>query len=472
MSATPASMLHVVSTGLQDRERLNTPKGAPSIQNYRHVLRKRTRWASQWRRIEFDGTPEFGEIATCTIPIQGELMASATLVVVLPDILTVQGENPAAAFAWTNAIGHVLCVNTQFLIGSEIVDQIDSRHLEVIDEQNQGLENFTTTNTLISRNPSNYSDQETLNGSQPNPLTVAITPPFWWNRGPGPHAFPIQAVHKDKVQLRVNFRCFREAIYTRARYPDGSMVAWQYGKSPQITDAYWIIEYVSLEDREATAYRRAVLDIPIEQHRALEPQNSDGNEIVRFRLDQSGLVRDLTWVAQRVEAINYNAHYLFSRDLRDPKDPSRNIWWPDASGVSVNELNYGRGRIIPAFATRDSDPIVSAAMTIRGLPRFDHNASVFRSLIPALNCARTPLVDRYIYRYDFGYWPTGGLTDALGAPDEIRGCANWDMLPKMELELKLDTSTGGSFTVYAWVTRYNRLRIVDGRAAVLFNERP
>ena len=453
--ATPATMLQVVASGLQDRERLNTVTGKPSVQHYTFLMRKRTRWASQWRRIEFDYDADFGRITTCTLPIEGELITRATLVVELPDISGTPG------FAWTNAIGHALCVNTQFLIDGEIIDEIDSRLLEVLDEQSP-IEHFTTTNTLIGRNPSSYSDQET------QPRIVAVTPPFWWNRGPGPQALPIRALYKDQVQLRVTFRAFAGSIYTSSRKADGSMVDWPT-RVPSITNAYWIVEYVSLEDREAAAYR-CDMEIPFEQHIAVPPQPTNGNELVRIRLDEAGLIRDLTWVAQRVEATTYNAYFLFTRDLCASTDPSGSIWWPDAVGVSETDLNYGRGRIVPAFATA-VDPILQAKMTIRGLTRFEHEAALFRSLLPALNCARTPLVDRFIYRYDFGYWPTGGLTDALGAPAEARGCANWDVLPTKELLLQMNIGCTGpspAFYIYAWVTRYNRLRIINGRGVVLF----
>jgi hypothetical protein len=421
-------------------------------------MRKRTRWASQWRRSEFDNIADFGRTATCTIPIEGELITRASLVIELPTLPQIVG---GPAFAWTNAIGHALCVNTQFLINGEVVDEIDSRLLEVLDEQSP-IEHFTTTNTLIGRNPSSYSDLE------PQPSTIAVTPPFWWNRGPGPQALPIRALYKDQIQLRVTFRDFAGSIYTSSRNPDGSMVTWP-GGAQHIIDAYWIIEYVSLEDREAAAYR-CDMEIPFEQHEAVPPQPTNGNELVRIRLDETGLVRDLTWVAQRVEATAYNAYFLFTRDLHGPLDPSGSIWWPDAVGVSERDLNYGRGRIVPAFATA-ADPILQAKMTIRGLMRFEHEAAIFRSLIPALNCARAPVVDRFIYRYDFGYWPTGGLTDALGAPAEIRGCANWDVLPTKELLLQMNLTCAEptvAFYIYAWVTRYNRLRIINGHGAVLF----
>ena len=513
-------MLHIVASGLQDFERLNSPTGKPSIEFYKSVMRRRTRWASQWRRVEFDNKPDFGLTAVCTLPIQGELITRATLVIDLPDIYTPQIAawneyyDPSAnigvvgpSWAWTNGIGHAICSEVQFLIGDQIVDRLDSRLLEVLDEQTRPVEHFNSTDTLIARDPSTYSDQQTIqlfNPPQPpiavpqtNLQTLEIVFPFWWNRGPGPQALPIQALWKDKVQLKVSFRTMQQCVYTSSRViPGNPPLSANQGTGPlpniagcgffvsdptgpdiitdatstsnfenlgfvvpnpfngfvetkttmpdtfHFKDAYWIVEYVSLEDREAAAYRMADLEIPFEQHIPMPVVTTGGAENVRIRMDQGGLVRELSWVAQRVEAPTYNAYFLFSKDLgpqgsNQSPNPCDIPWWPNAK---IPNWDFGDGYIRPAFVDRRSDPIVDATMRIRGLPRFEHDSpSFFRSLIPALNCKRTPLIDRYIYRYDFGFWSTGGLAEALYLPvDEIRGYSNWDKLPKRELALTMN----------------------------------
>lgn len=524
MSATPASMLHIVSSGLQDRERLNAPAGSPSVHFYKTVMRRRTRWASQWRRVEFDNLADFGKTAVVTLPIQGELITRATLVVNLPDLYTPQiaarKANPnivGPSWAWTNSIGHALCSDVQMLIGDQIIDEFDSRSLEILSELTTPIEHYDSTNQLIGRDPSAFSDQELLQISQNKSSfqaanqTVEIVFPFWWNRGPGPQALPIQALWRDKVQLKVTFRPVQQCVYTSTRLdprnpplsanqgvsapglsapgvaipnivncaffatdPSGSPIynaaaTAQLPSNPfngQVTtetmpasyhflDAYWIIEYVSLEDREAAAYRTADLEIPIEQHLALPVVNTGGTPNIRIRMDKGGLVRDLTWVAQRVEAESYNAYFLFSKDLGPPASPPPLVdngnplepipiqnpcdlpWWPNAL---VPDWDYGNGYIRPAFADRNSDPILAAKMTIRGLPRFEHEGpSMFRSVLPLHNCQQAPLINRYVYRYDFGYWPTGGLAEANELPvDEIRGYSNWDKLPKRELALTMN----------------------------------
>lgn len=448
MSATPISMLKVVTTGLQDFERLNAPRGSPSVKNYTYGIRRRTRWASQWRRVDFDTRADFGRKASVTIPQAGELLTRAVLVVVLPDLETPQVGATRPKWYWTNSVGHALCSSVSMSISDVVVDTLDSRLMSAIDENEHPVEHFVTTNDLLMRDPSSYPN---LKFQKAN-TTLELVFPFWWNRGIGPQALPIQALTKESVEITCQFRTVQQLIYTEARGGTGlpTMAGSklyneedvEVGTMPtewNFKEAYWIMEFVSLEEREAAAFRVADLQIPIEQHVALPVMPTEGAKNVRMRVEASGLVRDIRWVAQRVEAPIYNAYFLYSYDLSatDNQGGRQAIWWPNAE---IPSWDYGDGYIRPAFCDRRSDPIAAAALWYRGKERFNHEGpSMFRSLIPAMGSRRTPLVDRYIYRYDFGLWPTGGLAETLFySRDEVRGAANWDKLPGRELLLTMN----------------------------------
>jgi hypothetical protein len=533
MASTPSSMLHIITQGLQDIERLNTTVGQPSIKFYTSVIRQRTRWASYWRRVEFDNLADFGKTATVTLPILGELITRATLVIKLPDIATPQEAAAAAAasysfgntscligpvWSWTNGVGHSICSNASFSIGSQVIDQVDSRLLEVLDEQNGPIEHLDSTNKMIARDPVGYSQyayrgiHNSVATQQTSPQTLEIVFPFWWNRGPGPQALPIQALAKEKVQISVTFRSMQDSVYTDARTNplNPGAEASQVGPLPQIAgcgfyqvwpageggqpihdmtrepfscgfaneatpylptgrvlpgvtmptrwhfqDAYWIIEYVSLEEREAAAFRTADLQIPIEQHVAIPPVQTAGAQKIRIPIAQGGLVRELSWVAQREEATDYNAYFLFSRDL-GPQGASGSFipWWPDAF---LPDWNYGDGYIRPGFSDRRSDPFSAATLWTQGVRRFEHEGlSLLRSVVPSLNCKRAPLINRYIYRYDFGFWPSGGLIHERER-DEFRGATNWDKITKKELALTLNLDDLPSATLAADSSQISRI---------------
>lgn len=519
MASTPATMLKIVSSGLEDITRLNPTEGQPSPTFYKTVIRQRTRWASQWRRVEFDNKADFGRTATVTLPILGELITRAVLVVVLPDIVTAQEQASQAvqspvypAWSWTNSIGHALCSSISMSISNSVIDTFDSRLLEIIDEQHSSFDHFDTTNFLIGRDPTSFNPltynslQKTLSQIKTTiqtPQTVQVVPPFWWNRGVGPQALPIQALAKDTVQLSCTFRPVQSLVYTDYRVgyntpisanegvgplpniesagfyyptPSGTTLK-QYGRDPatgmalpdilgtrvpgitmpaeyHFTDAYWIVEYVSLEEREAIAFRTADLQIPIETHDALQVAPTNGAAKTRIEIEQGGLVRDITWVAQRVEAPLYNAYFLFSRDLApENASASETPWWPNAVFPS---WDFGDGYITTGFSNTRSDPLLSATLRLGGKERFDFSGpSLFRSLMPILNCKRAPLVNRYIYRYDFGLWSTGGIAEAYDRPvDEVRGSANWDKIPTKDLEF----STATDYYVPTYTAIYTHLQ--------------
>jgi hypothetical protein len=470
MASTPATMLHVVTQGLQDRARLNPPRGAPSLKYYTSVIRRSTRWASRWRRVDFDGIADFGRRATVTLDPLDDLITRATLVVELPDIVTSQyaafvanAYNPVEpAWNWTNGLGHAICNNVEFQINGSIIDQFDSRLLEVLDEQHAPVEHFDSTNTMLHRNPSTYTGSAPITPSviagQGSVQTLEVIFPFWWNRGTGPQALPIRALGKDKVQITVDFRPVQQCVFTES--VASAALPGAGGPLPAIAGcpfldratgvpvagnptmptsyhltAYWIIEYVSLEERESSALRQAHLQIPVEQHVAVPVFRTESTATARVPIEAGGLIRDMMWVAQRPEAADYNAYFLFSRELGETDASGRlHLWWPDAR---IPNWDYGDGYLRPGFADRRADPIAAATLWYKSDRRFEHEgATIFRSLMPALNCRRTPLIDRYIYRYDFGFWPTGGLADALDRDrDEVRGAANWSLMPRRELFL-------------------------------------
>jgi hypothetical protein len=180
-----------VSTGLAD-SRLQPPKGRPDIQQFVKVLRKTTRYAAQWNRVDFDGSPEFGQRVSLTIPRIGELVSGLMIVVEMPDIYTQQLAAIQAAggtsltnrgtflgplFGWTNSLGHALIQQIQLEIGGAIVETLDSRLLEMLDELYETVESAQAKNAMIKRQANGFTSTTFLT---PTPTTVYV--PIPWAR--------------------------------------------------------------------------------------------------------------------------------------------------------------------------------------------------------------------------------------------------------------------------------------------------
>ena len=266
--SSPATLLSIVCGGLQD-SRIFTTRGQPNINNYVKVLKKTTRWAAQWVRVDFDGQPNFGQRFTCTIPRKGDLLTQVTLVTTMPDIATIQrkaveesfpGSFIGPKFGWTNSLGHSMINLIELDIGGVNVDRMDGRLLEIKDELYESNLTIGPKNRLIQRVSTGFGGgsiglpsaikaiipDESFNSISinppDNPTKPLITPkqietiiydgqkltfntdptvcyvklPFWFSRGLA-NALPVDALATDQVQISVTLRPLTQLYYTNAR---------------------------------------------------------------------------------------------------------------------------------------------------------------------------------------------------------------------------------------------------------------
>jgi hypothetical protein len=530
MASTPANLLTIVSTGLAD-SRLEPPKGNPETSQFVKVMRKTTRWASQTRKIEFDGEPNFGIKASITIPRLAELVGNFTLVVTLPDIYTTQlnaikasggtsftnvGDFLGPMFSWTNSAGHALIQLIELEIGGAIVDRMDGRLLEILDELYEPLETLKAKNTMIARNPTNFN-QSSFTGSQTNPQKLYIPLPFWFSKGQIAQFLPIDAISAETVKVHITFRPLAQMTYTDGRIdtrtpgltgtnntmipllnssfyranPESSTLIYGVNESLYTTGVsgeiipsiqfplrlnlgptYILAEYVSVEDKEAIGLRSSELTYYVEQHNIIESVASQRSNEVRIPLNIRNMTKELFWVCQRPEAENYNAWFLFTRDLAQTnavKEP----WWPDAILPLSQTRDY---KVLPGFRNAFSEPLTGATLLYGNQERFDLDGpSMFRAFIPSLHYRKGPVINRYIYAYSFGIKNSlKGYEDKMfGTSYNPKGLANWDKLPKRELYLRLsygrNNSTPPNLNIYTYTTSYNVLKVFGGRAGLLFD---
>lgn len=536
MAATPATSLTLVTTGLADAKLISS--GNPDLNQFLHVVKKTTRWAAQWCRVEFDGAPEFGQKVALTIPTIAELINGLTIVVQMPDIYTPQLQAIKAAggtnlnnkgsflgplFGWTNSLGHALIEQIELEIGGAIVETLDSRLLEILDELHETVEAAAAKNFMIKRTPYGFTNTTYLT---PTPTTVYVPIPFWFSK-PGvlSHALPIQALNIDNVRILVTFRAINGLAYTDARansqtiglentppytppyapmLPMTNSPFWQsttstgpntgpvytmnssMGTNPtngQIIpgvqmparfspiSAYALIEYISLEEYEAIAMRTAELTYHVQQHQAVQVEQTLGQTEIHLDIPYTNPTKDLMWVLQRPEATTYNAYFLFTRDLyptppppQTQPNPTQIPWWPDAIFQPVPVEAW---QLQPAFRKAYSEPLQAAALHYNSYERFVHEGgSFFRSIIPAQYFTKSAMLDRYIYAYAFGL---------KNKPREYepKGAANWDKIQRKELYITLNSSRGGgvppNMNIYVYITSWNIFKVYGGRGGLLFS---
>ncbi len=531
MAASIANSLIRVSSGLQYEDLLAT-KGNPNTDQFVKVLQKTTRWAAQWRRVDFDGQFGFGKRVSLTVPRIAELINGVMLVVEMPDIATAQQAAQTAAganflgpyYGWTNALGHALIQTVELEIGGAIVETMDGRLLEVLDELYEPLDTLKAKNRMIARAANGFGPT-TWVGTPTNPIRVHVPIPFWFSRpGRYSHALPIDAIYADKVRIHVTFRPVEDVYYTDARYDErtvgfrtgvdvsGAMPElqggrfWRSSTAPtagrvysmnasmtragvsgevmegytmpsrlEMEDAYFMLEYVSVEEPEAIALRSAELTYFVEQHNAIQAEASQNTTEVRIELPLNNPTKEILWVLQRPEAADYNAWFLFTRDLapytfQRPNNltwvnPCTVPWWPDAE---LTPLAANDWRVLPAFRTADSEPITGAAVYYNSYERFEiKGPALFRALLPTQKATKAAVHDRYVYMWPFGY---GAEREDVYRP---AGVANWDKIPRKEMYISMADGPActqhPNMNVYVWTTNWNILKVFGGRAGLLFS---
>lgn len=532
MAATPATSLTLISSGLADA-RQRAPLGNPDINQFVKVLRKTTRWAAQWQRVDFDGAPEFGQRVSLTLPRLGELVSGITIAVTMPDIYTTQINAIKAAggrdldnlgnflgplYGWTNSLGHALIQQIELEIGGTIVETLDSRLLEILDELYETVESSVSKNAMIKRAPAGFSARTWITK---DPLQVYVPIPFWFSR-PGSYsqALPLDALNSDIVRIHVTFRPLSQIFYTDARvdartvgyrpsvdpapgnmWPIAGGRFWQHipsspnkvytmnlamsGTDPEngglidghtmparlsLVDAYALVEYISLEEYESLAFRTAELTYHVQQHLAIPVQQTLSTKEVRLAIPYSNPTKELLWVAQNPAVATYNAWFLFTRDIGPTlppqateyeRSPCRIPWWPQAT-IVPRQLN--KWRCVPGFQTAYSEPFAGATLLYNSYDRFVHEgASYFRGVVPSQYYTKSAAINRYIYAYSFGQ---------KAAAAEPAGAANWDKIPRKELFFTMNDARFGfsppNLNLYVYVTIWNVFKVFGGRGGMLF----
>ena len=517
-----ASLLKIISTGIQD-ERLQPPKGQPSIDSLVSVMVKAGRFGTAWARIEFDTKPDFGKIALARLPVQGEIIARVFLVVQMPDIQTpqiiaqttkVNGQSPTFIgphFGWTNSLGHNLINEAQLHIGGVLSDTIPGQLMEILDEFQTPLEKTVESNRQLLRRDSGFTD--TSFGNTTTSEQVVVNLPFWFSRGDPGCFLPIDALNIDEVRITLNFNPINNLFYTQSRQMDSKgnsiqtnaaagslwpMLGSKFyyadasgtlvpGLEPvrapgqavsaypssvimpsqlSMADAYLLVEYIYLDKAEANRFRIADIQVPVVQHYTFDPVDTQNTPYSRIPLTIPNPTRDIFFFCQNYYAPGYNAHFLATRDLSNSLTPFA-PWWPDATGL--DERLYGTLR--PAFSTRNSEPLRWLSLEYSEiLTRYStENVALFRSFIPSMEQRKAPWVNRYFYNIPFG------LQNGFTPFSMPMGEANLDKILKLQLSLGFHGLTGAlsddrvnRYLVRCYAKTYNILRIYGGRGGMMF----
>jgi hypothetical protein len=493
-----ASLLKVIYSGAEDDRLGCTRQPKERLQKYisGHIGSKQGRATTQWNRLDFISTPDFGKQCSVILSRKGHFIRRIFLVTTLPDLDADRAALGAVTprFGYTNSVGHALIQDATVTIGGAPIDTLNGRLMEVLDEAYTPLDKVQTVNRLIGRSDTNIGDG--IDGK-----TLYIPLPFWFTSEDARMALPIDAIAMDEVRLTINMNALAGLYYTRSRTADGSALASldapQYytydeigvehpelyippeGADPQqytrrivtvgtghaaadyhLGDTYILAEYIYVDSPEANRFRLADLEIPIIQHEIITPYETNGRVELQIPIRMGNPAKTLRFYVHNDTALQYNSYFDGTRECVavNQYGPAQQLWWPDAVGLGDTWM----GTLQPAFVSRQSEPLNSIQLRYQGqLLRYSSvNPVQFRSILPLLyGDVKTAWHHRYYYMIPFG---------ECGV--------NADKIEKMELELQLSpirgqlssTAVVPAATVYLFAETMNILRIFGGRAGLLF----
>jgi len=529
-----ASLLKVIASGIQDERLAFKATLYPFRKLWNKAGRFTTRWERLdfENTPSFGSTGFFRILRKGHLVTRLYLVANMPDIYTIQAQATNQAKQQGATQAyprigWTNSLGHALVQQLTLDIAASRVETIDSRLLEILDEFHTPLEKVPVVNEMIKRKDNGFTETSigwpqgsalqaslaaietatTNRTSLPLPYQekVCVPLPFWFTRGDTGCALPIDAISMDDVRVGVTFRALNGLYYTPTQVPndsnnaDGASLAPLlntkfYTQDPSITpnqtplsntygtiqmppnlslgDCYIMAEYVYLDQNEANRFRLADLQVPIVQHYAMNPHDTQGLLNARIRLDIPNPTRDLYFMCNPYMAPAYNAHFLATRDLTGTPNTlptnAQKPWWPDAVGLYANRPSvYKR----PAFQLSDSEPLSGYELNYQGsLVRYRTEApALFRSIVPSYEQRKSPWVNRYYYNLPLA------IQNGFTAFSRPCGEANLDKITNRDLVLQFRTPYGntsglnvGRFTVFTYAETYNIMRVYGGRAAVLF----
>jgi hypothetical protein len=509
-----ASLLRLLHSGFQDTRLIGI---RIETRQFKYVLTKNGRFTTQWQRVDFDNKPNFGKTCVVTLPRKGHLITRIYLVATMPDIRTPQlaaqkagGSNFAGpVFGWTNSLGHALINNMTLEIGGSRVEQMDGQLLEVLDEFYTPIEKVQNVNNMILRKPNGFNEYSFGWKNQYEQVVVPL--PFWFSKGDLGVPLPIDGLYIDNVRISINLRDVGSLYTTPARieetrniiptkcsprirsslidingtsfyvfdsngiaipsiYPfnPNALLTKIPGQSMPATytlgDTYLMVEYVTLDKPEANRFRQAEFTMPVIQHYILDRVTTKGQSTVEIPLRIPNPTRNIFFFAQRDECPGLNTYFLATRDLSGAETVVQ-PWWPDCSGLDMKDYQD----LVPAFTTRDSDPLQSLSLVYEGnFTRFStENTALFRSILPSLELVKAPLFNKYYYCLPFSM-------QAGKNPDSIHlGEANLDKIHKVSLflefrSLEVINKIYPTYNILMYVETYNILKMYGGRAGLLF----
>ena len=283
-------LLQLVAYGAQDAY----ITGNPHITFWKVLYKRHTNFAMEAFRVNFTGSPTYGQRVVAVINRNADLMYKTYLEVQLPDTqgVTFGGANKPVQWtgAWERRLGYQLLKKIECEIGGQIIDTHYGEWLFLWENLTSGFDNSVKLDSMTGGYLGGSVTTAVSCGGRPNILYIPLQ--FWFCRNPG-LALPLIALQYHEVRINITLSPATDLV-SKGTY---ASVAQAASALPNLKDMALYIDYVYLDVDERRRFAQQSHEYLIDQLQ-FGLQQTLTTASARIDLTLNHPVKELVWVFQ------------------------------------------------------------------------------------------------------------------------------------------------------------------------------
>ena len=283
-------LLQLVAYGAQDAY----ITGNPHITFWKVLYKRHTNFAMEAMRVNFTGSPAYGQRSVVVVNRNADLMFRTYLEVTLPDTRAA-ATSASANVLWTaggrRRLGYLLIQQVEIEIGGQVMDRHYGEWMYLWESLTSPYDQSVRLDQMLGTNvEGTFSTPAGCNG---RPAVLYIPLQFWFCRNPG-LALPLIALQYHEVRLNFIFRQATDLVQSTG-FSGGITAAAQ--ALPRFKDAAVYVDYIYLDTDERRRFAQQTHEYLIDQLQ-YGLQQSITSQTVRLDLTLNHPVKELIWVYQ------------------------------------------------------------------------------------------------------------------------------------------------------------------------------
>lgn len=435
----------------------------PQITFFKSVYRRFTNFALESIRVEFENSciiqPDAEKKITAKIPRHGDLIKHISLRVELPALRSTS----EYAVQWAPNVGCILINMIDFMIESQIIEQITGEWLHIFHEIYSSDEERQSFKRMVNHPREPISDT-ILDGNDLYTIpkrTMIIPIPFWFSRSSG-NNLPIVALTKNFVHLQITFNPLQDLFIVKNKQnPNG----WVSPRSENVSLRDFAVDeshftslgtldlngelsimYVFVEDVE----RNRIVNQNL-VYTLTNVQYVSANELVRnsyeIPLNVKHPMKEIIWVLQR-------------DDVKDRNDWFNYTNFKDENQTEVENIMSNENPLL-ITDSNTKHILQSASIKMNKAIRLELKENAyFSEFQPHVFLKKQ--IKTGLYMYNFGLHPTN--------EEQPSGTCNASAFNSIDLVCNIINASQSHFNARIFVVAYNQLRILGGFGGLQFSK--